>query len=82
MTTLFNPNIVPKSATPEGHTGKYAGFLLPFYSYGYWFASGLQLTFLQSEIVQKTSVPAVLGLTRPDTFRKDASSCNGSPQVL
>lgn len=74
MTEYFNPNLIGRPATPEGHVGVNANIFLPFYSYGRWYASGKQLTYLTAEIRQKRSRP-VLGLTRPDTFRKDASSC-------
>ena len=78
---FFNPNIIRKSTTPEGHAGENVFIFLPFYEYGYWSPSGRQLTFLSGEIVQKSSRP-VQGITRPDSFRKDASSCPIAPTVL
>lgn len=71
---IFNPNIISKQATVEGHAGENASFFLPFYEKGRWYPSGLELTFLSTEIVQKSS-RIHNGLSRPDTFRKDASSC-------
>lgn len=71
---IFNPNVIHQAQTPEGHAGPNAGFLLPFYSYGHWYASGLQQSFVNSEIVQRGSTP-LRGRSRPNTFRKDASSC-------
>lgn len=72
---FFNPLSPVKAQTPEGHTGLNAHVYLPFY--GYWFASGQQYTFLTGEIAQRPSRP-LLGLTRPDTFRKDCCGCPGS----
>lgn len=72
--SLFNPLHIPKVATPEGHTGPHARLFLPFYQYGYWFANGQQLSFIHAELPQRSS-RLLNGLTRPDTFRKDASSC-------
>lgn len=74
MVQLFNPNLTPKSVTPEGHTGADAFMFLPFYAYGYWSPSGRQLTFLTGELKQKSS-RVLNGISRPDVFRKDASSC-------
>jgi hypothetical protein len=78
---FFNPNLMPKQATPEGHAGPYAGFYLPFYQYGYWFKSGQQITFLTGELPQRAST-VLLGLNKPNTFRKDASSCPGTAQIV
>lgn len=71
---FFNPNITPKAATPEGHAGANAAVYLPFYEHSYWFANGLQYTFHSAEIPQRSS-RILNGLKRPNTFRKDASSC-------
>lgn len=71
---FWNPNLISKQATPEGHAGVNASIFLPFYQYGRWFPSGQQLTFLTSEIPQRSS-RILNGLSRPNTFRKDASSC-------
>lgn len=72
---FFNPLNQLRSADAEGHAGPYASFYLPFH--GYWFASGQQYTFLSGEIAQRPS-KTVLGLSRPDTFRKDCCGCNGA----
>lgn len=71
---FFNPNVTVKSATIEGHTGANAGFYLPFSEFGYWFASGQEVTFLTGEITQRSSKP-LLGLSRPNTFQKDCCGC-------
>jgi hypothetical protein len=76
---FYNPLSPLKPATPEGHAGRYAHIYLPFY--GYWFASGQQYTFLTGEIVQRPSRP-VLGLSRPDTFRKDCCDCPSTTAVV
>lgn len=74
MINLFNPNLTPKSVTPEGHTGENSFMFLPFYTYGYWNSSGKQLTFLTGELPQRSRF-VLNGITRPNVFRKDASSC-------
>jgi hypothetical protein len=71
--TLFNPEITRKQVTPEGDAGD--NVFIPLIGYGYWNPSGRELTFLTGEIVQKAS-RTLMGLSRPNTFRKDASSCN------
>lgn len=76
---FYNPNIAVKGTTPEGHAGAYAGFHLPFH--GYWFSSGQQIEFHTGELVQQPSRP-LLGISRPDTFRKDCCSCPEAPAVL
>lgn len=74
--TIFNPNLIYPPQTPEGDAGPNAGFPLPFYSYGHWYANGLQQTYVNSEIPQRRSVP-FRGIPMPNVFRKDASTCNG-----
>lgn len=76
---FYNPLTAVKPATPEGHTGRYAHIYLPFY--GYWFASGQEYTFASGEIIQRASRP-LMGLTRPDSFRKDCCGCPGSVGAL
>ena len=73
---LFNPNLIYQAQTPTGQAGPNAGFPLPFYSYGYWYANGLRQTFTSSEIIQNGSTP-IFGRSMPNVFRKDASACNG-----
>lgn len=68
---FYNPNVIGKQATPEGHIGPNANVFLP---YRYWFASGRQITFLTGELPQRRS-RILNGTTKPDTFRKDASDC-------
>lgn len=75
MITLFNPNITKKAVTPEGDAGD--NVFIPLIGYGYWNPSGRILAFSTGEIVQKPS-RTLMGLTRPNTFRKDASDCNGT----
>lgn len=73
---LFNPNLIYPAQTPQGDAGPFAGFPLPFYSKAYWYANGLQQNFTNSEILETPSTP-VYGRSMPNTFRKDASACNG-----
>lgn len=73
---IFNPNLIYQAQTPSGEAGPYAGFPLPFYAHAYWYANGLQQTFTNSELVQTSSSP-IFGRSMPNTFRKDASACNG-----
>lgn len=77
---FYNPNLTVKPATIEGHTGEFANFFLPFYEYGYWFASGQQYTF-SAEIPQKPT-KILLGITRPDTFQKDCCHCGTTAALL
>lgn len=65
---------IPKIAMRDGWVGSTARILLPFYQYGYWFASGQQYTFPGSTLAQDTSV-ANIGTTKPNTFAKDCCSC-------
>lgn len=74
--TIFNPNLIYQAQTPTGQAGPNAGFPLPFYANSYWYANGLQQSFTNSEIVEQPSTP-VFGRSMPNTFRKDASACNG-----
>lgn len=63
-----------KIAMRDGYTGATAHIILPFYSSGFWFASGQQYTFPNSTVRQ--SRQRVLGgVNRPDTFQKDCCSC-------
>lgn len=75
--SIYNPNLIYPPQTPTGEAGPYAGFLLPFYSHAYWYASGLQQSYVNSEIRQQRSTP-YRGIPMPNVFRKDASSCNGA----
>lgn len=78
---IFNPNLIYPAAVPSGEAGPNAGFPLPFYSKAYWYANGLEQTFSNSEIAQVPS-NSVFGRSMPNTFRKDASSCNTSNQLV
>jgi len=71
---LLNTSTIPKLVLKDGWTGANAHIYLPFYSYGYWFASGQQLTFPRSQIPQDTSL-VFSGTIKPNTFRKDCCSC-------
>lgn len=65
---------IGKIAIRDGLTGPTARLLLPFYEFGYWFASGQQYTFPNSTIAQDTSM-TMLGTTKPDTFVKAPGIC-------
>ena len=72
---------IPKIAMRDGWAGQYAKILLPFY--GYWFASGAQYSFPESEVPQDKSV-TLSGTRTIDTFTKDCCTCNpcaGDPDV-
>lgn len=78
---ILNPNQIKQAQTPSGHAGLNAGFTLPFYTYGYWYADGLQQTYTSSEISQKASSP-FFGRTRANTFKKDAADCPNAFAVV
>ncbi len=59
-------------ANREGGVGAYARTLLP--GYGYRYASGIEYTFPLSEAPQDSS-GALMGTTKPNTFRKDCCDC-------
>lgn len=65
-----------KIAIRDGNTGADARLLLPFYEFGYWFASGQQYTFPNATIAQDTSM-SIGGTTKPDTFTKGPGICLG-----
>jgi hypothetical protein len=64
----------PKLAIRDGLTGATARLLLPFYTYGYWFASGQQYTFPKSEVAQASGLVS-RGTNQADTFVKAAGVC-------
>lgn len=68
----------PKMATRNGMAGENAGFLLPFSTYGYWYADGAQLTFPNSEVAQN---PSLSGLApyKELPFNKAAGVCIVDP---
>jgi hypothetical protein len=72
MKSLLPLCSIPKMATRDGWAGSAARLLLPFY--GYWFASGMELTFPASEIVQDTKMTAN-GIHMTDTYSKAAGVC-------
>lgn len=65
---------VPKLAMRDGWVGATARILLPFYSYGYWFASGQQYTWPSASVAQDPSMTMV-GTTKPDNFVKAPGIC-------
>lgn len=67
---------VPKIAIRDGLTGADARLLLPFYEFGYWFASGQQYTFPTGTAAQDASM-TMLGTSKPDTFTKGPGICLG-----
>lgn len=65
---------IPKVATRDGYGGAFARLLLPFYDYGYWFASGEQYTFPGETVLQDTSV-VLGGRRKPANYQKAAEVC-------
>lgn len=65
---------IGKIATRDGYTGATARLLLPFYTYGYWFASGQQYVWNNALVAQDTSM-TINGTQKPNTFMKDCCSC-------
>lgn len=65
---------VGKMATRDGMTGATARIFLPFYEYGYWFASGQQYTFAGGTIAQDQSM-TMTGTYKPDNFIKAPGIC-------
>lgn len=65
---------IPKMAIRDGLTGPYARLFLPFYEFGYWFASGQQYTFPSGEAVQNQRL-TIGGNRQKDTFVKDYGVC-------
>lgn len=63
-----------KMADRDGGVGAYARLLLPFYRYGYWFASGQQYTFPSSELPQNLS-PTIGGIKQSNPYVKAAGVC-------
>lgn len=66
---------IPKIAVRDGYAGPNAKLLLPFYTYGYWFANGQQYTFPGSPIAQDPS-RTLVGTQKPNTFQKSCCSCS------
>lgn len=66
---------VPKVAMRDGYVGDYAHIELPFYEYGFWFASGQQYTFPEGTARQDTSV-TLSGRRSVATFQKDCCNCS------
>lgn len=64
---------IPTATMKDGNAGAYAKILLPFYSYGYWFASGAQYTFPSGSKTQDLS-RVVRGMQMTDNYQKDC--CN------
>lgn len=65
-----------KVAIRDGLAGASARILLPFYEFGYWFASGQQYTFPNATIAQDPSL-TMQGTSKPNTFTKGAGICLG-----
>lgn len=63
-----------KIATRDGWVGRTAHFFLPFYEFGYWFASGQQYTFPSGTIPQDQSI-TMSGTHKPNTFIKAQGVC-------
>ncbi len=64
----------PKLAIRDGLTGATARLLLPFYTYGYWFASGQQYTFPSSEVAQASGLVS-RATNQKNPFVKAAGVC-------
>ncbi len=65
---------VPKLAIRDGYTGATARLLLPFYRFGYWLASGQQITFPASESAQQLGMTEN-GLRQSNSFVKASGVC-------
>lgn len=63
---------IPKITTRDGWTGANARLYLPFY--GYWFATGADISFPKSTIAQDPS-PTLSATVKPDTFQKSYGIC-------
>lgn len=74
MATLLPLCSVPKIAIRDGWVGATARLLLPFYEFGYWFASGQQYTFPSGTISQDQNIN-MLGTQKPNTFIKAPGIC-------
>jgi len=68
---------VPKIAIRDGWVGATAHIFLPFYDYGYWFASGAQCTFANGTAPQSQGM-TMYGTTKPNTFVKAPGICSNS----
>lgn len=68
---------VPKIAMRDSWTGPTAHIFLPFYEFGFWFASGQQYAFPSGSAPQNT-YPTMYGTTKPNTFIKAPQICVGN----
>lgn len=64
---------IPKVALKDGWTGPFAHITLPFYQFGYFFASGAQYTYPSASIGQDLAT-TVHGSNMTDTYQKDCCS--------
>lgn len=65
---------IPKVATRDGWTGSLARLFLPFYQYGYWFASGQQYAWPSATVQQNQSL-TMTGTAKPNNFIKAPGIC-------
>lgn len=65
---------VPKLAMRDGWVSATARILLPFYTYGYWLASGQQLVWPNAYANQDPSM-TMTGTTKPNDFVKAPGIC-------
>lgn len=65
---------IPKLSMRDGWAGANAHIYLPFYQYGYWFASGQQYTFNNSTIPQWKG-RTLGGTDMTTTYIKEAGAC-------
>lgn len=65
---------IPKLAIRDGLVGASARLLLPFYDYGFWFASGQQYTFPSGTIGQDLGITEG-GTTKANTYQKQLGVC-------
>jgi len=62
------------AVTRDGYSGQFARLNLPFF--GYWFASGAQITTLNTAgNIQQDRSYTVNGRIKPDVFNKGAGCC-------
>lgn len=66
---------IPALAGRDGISGANAKLSLPFY--GWWFASGQQYSWPQSQVAQYGKM-TLNGSAMPDVYQKDCCSCLGS----
>lgn len=65
---------IGKQTNRDGGVGAFANIMLPFYQYGYWYPSGQQYTFPNSEVAQQQGLTSN-GTNQQNTFTKGVGIC-------